>query len=126
VFSTLNGDTPETFELSPFDAVDLVQSRIAAGTVDLVVCENFTPRVGIRTWEPDALKTIGALEFVCHAANRPFELQMPADAKRFVTNEKLAKLGWRAPSKGGHADDALRHLVLALVKHDYLNTEVLL
>jgi hypothetical protein len=104
-------------ERDPWDAVDL-----ACGSgADLVVCESFVPRPGVRTWQPEALETIGALRYVCDRAGVPFETQSPADAKRFSNNRKLELLGWRKPTPGGHADDAARHLLLAAVRHGVID-----
>lgn len=107
-----NGFSSREFA-DPFQAVDFVR----CWPPDLVACESFTPRAGIRTWEPEALYVIGALKFACSLTGAAFELQSPAQAKRFGTNEKLAALGWRRPTAGGHADDAARHLLLAAVRH---------
>lgn len=92
----------------------------------LVVCESWTPRPGIRTFQPEALESIGACRYLCWKSDIPFELQQPAEAKRFATNEKLATLGWRRPGPGGHADDAARHLLVAAVKHGLIDPAVFL
>lgn len=46
------------------------------------------------------------------------EFQTPAQAKSLATNKRLEALGWRRPSKGGHADDAARHLFTYLHKNN--------
>ena len=116
------GTGPES--LSVFESTEMDRwSAVSEATdhVSLVVCESFVPRPGVRTWQPEALETIGALRYVCDRAGVPFETQAPAEAKRFSTNEKLAALGWRNPTKGGHADDAARHLLLAAVRHGVID-----
>ena len=90
-------------------------------SVDLVVCESFTPRPGVRTWQPASLESIGALRYICWRLGTEFKLQTPAEAKRFSTNAKLASIGWRHPTKGGHADDAARHLLLAAVRRGLID-----
>ena len=85
--------------------------------LDELVCEDF--RVG-----PQTLKTggdwrhptaaIGVLRYWCEKAGVPFVLQQPAEAKSFSSDARLRALGWYHPSRGGHANDALRHLVLRL------------
>ena len=102
-------------EFDPLQMVLRIEDLLPG--IDLVVCESFVPRPGIRTWQPEALETIGALRYICARSRTPFELQAPADAKRFSTNGKLQFLGWRNSSPGGHADDAARHLLLAAVQH---------
>jgi hypothetical protein len=119
---------PESFGSREFDRWGAV--RVVDGVAeifpmsarpDLVVCESFVPRPGVRTWQPEALETIGALRYVCDRAGVPFETQSPADAKRFSNNRKLELLGWRKPTPGGHADDAARHLLLAAVRHGVID-----
>lgn len=121
---TFPGKTmPRTYEVDPLDAPALVEIH----TPSVVVCESFVPRPGAKTWQPEALYTIGAVRYVAQAIlHAAFVLQTPADAKRFSTNDKLKKLSWRAPSKGGHADDALRHLLLYAVRAGLIDAEDLL
>ena len=113
-------------ELSPYDAVAFIDELLTQRDVAYVACESFVPRPGIRSWQPDAIETIGALRYLCHRTNTPFELQSPADAKRFSTNAKLERLGWRHPTRGGHADDALRHLLLLATRHRLIDAGTLL
>lgn len=59
----------------------------------------------------------GVAEYLAHKYGADYKTQTPSDAKRFSTNERLKKAGdgWYQPTKGGHLNDALRHLYLALV-----------
>src|SRR6185369_4617370 len=101
------------WEYPTLDALDAVYDEVMdASEQTLVVCESFIPRPGAKTWQPAAIESIGVLRWITNMYNIPFELQSPADAKRFSTNEKLGKLDWRRPSPGGHMDDAMRHLLL--------------
>ncbi len=93
---------------------------------DVIVCESFIPRPGAHTWQPDALYTIGALRYVANKIDAEFVLQSPADAKRFSTNDKLKRIGWYASSKGGHQNDALRHLLLLAIKRGWVPTEAVI
>ena len=111
-------------EREPIVALCAVEALLPI--TEFLICESFIPRPGIRTNQPEALEGIGALRFMAYKANVPFELQSPADAKRFSTNAKLERLGWRTPTKGGHADDALRHLLLGAVRHGLIDGEDLL
>lgn len=93
---------------------------------EAVVCESFIPRPGAKSWQPDALETIGALRYLALLHGWEFELQSPADAKKFSTNEKLKKLHWYVPGGEGHANDARRHLLLYAVRHQLISvTEAL-
>ncbi len=86
-------------------------ARVRAWAPQVVVCENFVPRAGPLTFQPEALRIIGGLEFWCaqHAAD--FVLQTPAQAKGFGTAEKLKAVGWW-PKGLGHSQDAARHLLV--------------
>ena len=48
-------------------------------------------------------------------------MQSPSDAKRFSTNQRLKAADMWMPTKGGHANDAQRHLFMYLVKHGLVN-----
>lgn len=119
--ATLHGpDFFQSWEAPRWDVLRDIEAIIRGG-VGLIVCESFVPRPGVRSWQPDALETIGALRYICRRAGVTLETQAPADAKRFATNEKLAALGWRNPTPGGHTDDAARHLLLAAVRHGLID-----
>jgi len=109
---------PLTWQLSYDNALDFVGDLLESGTRITVVCESFIPRPGVRTWQPQALEAIGVVRYLARRADCPFELQSPADAKRFSTDQKLKKLGWYTPTEGGHVNDALRHLLLGRVRHE--------
>lgn len=81
-----------------------------------VVIESFniTSRTGQLSPQYDALYIIGATEFLCQVDKRHLFMQSPA-LKSFGSNNKLHTLGWYAPSRGGHANDANRHLLRHLV-----------
>ena len=120
------GQAPASWQLPADEAVDLVEEFLNGQPPALVVCESFIPRPGAKTWQPDAIETIGVLRHLCRWHRHRFELQAPADAKRFSTDAKLKRLGWYQPTEGGHANDAIRHLLLALVKHNGIDLGVLL
>jgi len=117
-----------SWELETLEALAAVEQFASAprGSPRAVVCESWTPRPGIRTFQPEALESIGAARYLCWQYHVPFTLQSPADAKRFATNAKLKILGWRNPSPGGHADDAARHLMVYAVQHGLVDPAVFL
>lgn len=93
---------------------------------DVIVAERFTiNQQTIRhSQQTTALEVIGFLRYVAHREGVPFVLQTPADAKRFAQvgsskDARLDKLGWTKKPKvqWDHANDALRHLCLYLVKN---------
>lgn len=89
----------------------------------LVVVERFTITANTlqKAREPDALYIIGALKLLAHKYGIDFELQSPGDAKRFCTDARLKKAGWWKSTPGGHANDAARHLFLALAKRGLID-----
>lgn len=86
--------------------------------VSAIVIESFTINAGTHKKDPvaiyDTLYIIGAVHFVARAKNIPVVMQSPQKAKSFGTDDKLRRLGWYNPSKGGHQNDAVRHLVTYL------------
>lgn len=118
-------NVPATWEYSALEAVRFLDDFLgmAGSTKAIVVCESFVPRPGTRTWQPDALEVIGALRYLSEKHSHVFELQSPAQAKAFSTDDKLKRIGWYTPTKGGHANDAVRHMLLAVVRHGEFDKE---
>lgn len=84
-----------------------------AGRGLMVVGELFTPRKGALTQQLDAVYINGAWEAECYEQGWGFKLQTPAEAKAFVSNEKLKRVGWYTVGMD-HGRDATRHLLLWL------------
>ncbi len=91
--------------------------KVRSWTPDIIVCENFIPRAGALTFQPEALRIIGYLEGWASAAGCGFVLQFPAQAKSFGTAAKLKAVGWW-PKGLGHAQDAARHLLVYICTND--------
>jgi hypothetical protein len=83
----------------------------------VLIVEDWTVRGDTHrfTRQDDPHRIIGALDYLAYTHDVPMRLQTPAEAKRFATNDKLRALGWYEGGEG-HADDAARHLLVALVK----------
>lgn len=90
--------------------------------LNVVVCEDFriTGQTAKKSPQADALKIIGALDYLCFKHEVQFVLQTPADAKRFATDSRLKKAGMWTPGRK-HANDAARHLFLWLCRKGLLN-----
>lgn len=59
-----------------------------------------------------SLELIGAMKYLVYGAGWPeLKLQTPQVAKAFATDAKLKLMGWWTPGRGGHANDASRHLL---------------
>jgi hypothetical protein len=86
-----------------------------------VVCERFviTPQTGKNSQAPYSLEQIGVLKHLCREDGYGAEnisLQAPVDAKSMFPNPTLQKLGTWHKGGEGHANDAIRHALLKLVK----------
>lgn len=104
-------------------------SLIANEGPDLIVCEKFTITAGTakksRGGSNEAIELIGVARYAAWNHGVNFEEQMPSDAKNFCSDVKLRRLSWYVPGPD-HARDALRHLVLAGVRHGVLDPATLI
>lgn len=74
-----------------------------------------------------SLELLGMARGFCALANATFiDPQSPADAKKFSTDAKLKRIGWWTPTKEGHANDAVRHLLLYGVRAGLIDPRRLL
>ena len=100
-----------------------VHDRVRFKAPDALVCEGFVIRSNTSKLDAGAFSLttdlIGACRLLAHQAGIPFVRQTPAEAKSFATDDKLRRLGWYRPTKGGHANDASRHLLTFLAKQNY-------
>ena len=86
-----------------------------------VVCERFTINAQTvrNSQAPYSLEQIGVLKHLCRINRYDPEkivFQSPADAKNMFPNPTLKKLGTWHVGGEGHANDAMRHALLRLVK----------
>jgi len=103
-------------EFDPF--VRYVVTLAEEDQLHVIVCERYTitGETLKKSRQSASLEVIGFLKSVGVVYDIPVILQTPADAKRFATDAKLTAAGWKLPSTQDHANDALRHLMLYLVK----------
>lgn len=101
-----------------FDLYALLREWSSGGMIPEIVVEEWTVRADTAklSTQVDPHRIIGYVEGLAQHNGWPFSLQTPAQAKSFGTDSKLAKLGWSATTKGGHARDAARHLLTYLVR----------
>jgi len=92
----------------------------------VVVIERFVINVKTvgNSQAPWSLELIGVARYLAAKHNCEFVIQTPADAKRFMSDERLKNLGWWQKGKV-HANDALRHLGLYLVTRKLMCVDVL-
>lgn len=86
----------------------------APGTVDLTT-ERFTVNANTHkktaaTWSLELIGAMKAIGLMYSAP--PVVLQNVSDAKAFSTDAKLRSAGWFQSTKGNHANDAARHMMM--------------
>lgn len=99
----------EWSELRQRAAVD--KAAELSGIANVVVCERWVPRGGALSFKPYSLELIGWARGLCWQRNIPFVLQPAAMKNQFHTAalEQFPAVG--RGSKGGHARDALAHVI---------------
>jgi hypothetical protein len=98
-------------------AVRQVHDALARGVLTTVVMEAYviTASTLRKSRVTAPLDVIGAVRYLCELYQVPLEMQTAAEAKSFVSNDRLRAAGWY--EKGlDHGRDATRHLLLYLVR----------
>lgn len=95
-----------------------------------VTCERFliSAKTAQNSQAPWSLEEIGVLKHLCRENNydpASIVLQAPADAKSMFPNPALKRLGTWHVGGGGHANDAIRHALLRLVKAGWIPRRLL-
>ena len=83
-----------------------------------VVCERFVISSGTVRKAKDAhwaLEIIGVSRWMAKRYGRPYKMQSISDAQGFAPDKWLREAGWYVPGRP-HANDAIRHLTLALAE----------
>jgi len=101
--------------------IDIALHQWRAYDSFMVVCERFTitAQTVRNSQAPYSLEQIGILKHMCRTSGYAPEnitFQAPVDAKTMFTNESLKKIGTWHKGGEGHANDAIRHALLKLVK----------
>jgi hypothetical protein len=111
-----------------FETLDYVQQAChrywEAGQIDglTLVWETFTitQQTATNTQAPWSLEAIGAMRFLARRYGIATHTQLPVEAKKFATMNRLKHQGWWKSTPGGHCNDALRHLYLYLANRHVL------
>lgn len=107
----------------------LLEQKILYDECDLVVCERFTIGPSTRgkstRGSNEAIELIGLTRYFCSKQDVPFEEQAPADAMSFVPDSRLRMIGWYKTGED-HQRDAMRHCLLAGVRHEVVKPEWLI
>lgn len=112
-------------EVQPEDFAKVVQESLGYNKNPLeefyVACESFTinAQTAKNSQAPWSLENIGVLKHLCREANYPVDkiaFQAPVNAKNMFPNPTLKTLETWHRGGDGHANDAIRHALLRLVK----------
>ena len=107
--------------------IDTALRELGGENVDVVV-EKFTitSQTGKKSQQPWSLEVTGMCRLLAfmHKAGA-ITLQTPADAKSFSSNTRLRDLDLWHVGGGGHANDALRHVVLRLTRTGWRDSRLL-
>jgi hypothetical protein len=124
MWGTTDDEVPRADQLPMTLFLSTAEALMDRGSFDTVVVEDYLITAatlrktrGELNW---SLEQLGVLRWLARKYELRFVTQRPADAKRFATDEKLRRLGWYRSTPGGHANDALRHLLLYLANADRL------
>lgn len=95
-----------------------------------VACESFVINAQTvrNSQAPWSLENIGVLKYLCHLNGydkQNISFQAPVNAKTMFPNEALKVLNLWHKGGDGHANDAIRHALLRLVKAGWKPVELL-
>lgn len=101
----------------------LAQAAVAPSVK--VVCERFIINAATvrNSQAPYSLEQIGVLKHLCRESGYDPEniwMQNPVDAKNMFPNQALKKIGTWHVGGEGHANDAIRHGLLSLVRSRWI------
>lgn len=90
----------------------------------IIAVEKYTITIATakKSQQPYSLWCIGAVAWALGIQDKsgPIKVQTPADAKHFTSNDQLRTLGLWHRGGAGHANDALRHTVLAAARTGWI------
>ncbi len=120
-------ETPEILfsdEVQPENYADAIVKGLSyreEASTFRVVCERFVinSQTAKNSQAPYSLEQIGILKHLCRTNDYAVDFimfQAPVDAKSMFPNPTLKKIGIWHRGGDGHANDALRHGLLALVR----------
>lgn len=80
-----------------------------------------TARTATLSQQHDALEIIGVARYLAWKHDCQELLLQPTNTKKFSTDKRLKAMGWWHKGGGGHANDALRHLMGYLVSIGWMD-----
>lgn len=129
-FNTAYPDSFQSWQADRNDFVDIIVPYLEKTGDRLdIACESYVLTSGtMRTSRSDenwSIEQIGVLRHWARRHGHHFELQTAGNAKKFSTDAKLKDIGWWKPGNG-HANDAARHVLLYVARHEMATLERLL
>ena len=120
----------EVNERDFFTTVDIAMTGWRNYESFAVVCERFTitAQTVRNSQAPFSLEQIGVLKHTCRMRgykDEDIKFQAPVDAKTMFPNDKIKKVGIWHKGGEGHANDAIRHGLLRLVKTGWIPKQLL-
>jgi hypothetical protein len=114
-------------EVTDTEFYDKIAGLIAHESTHVVI-EKFTitTETGKLTEAPWSLEHIGIVKYWCYKLDKELNIQTPAEAKDFATNEKLKAVDFWHVGGEGHANDSLRHAMVWIVNRNRKWTRKLL
>lgn len=108
----------------------LVAFKEKADSEFIVACESFVINAQTvrNSQAPWSLENIGVLKYICRINDYdPLKIafQAPVNAKTMFPNQALQRIGIWHRGGDGHANDAIRHALLRLVKAGWKPVELL-
>lgn len=117
----------ETYELDQMEVCEWLEGINGQEDVEIVFEKFFiTTETGKKNDVHYSLEIIGVIRYFAWKYQIPLYSQSPSDAKNFCDNKRLKNVDLWHVGGEGHAKDALRHLVLHLVKNRNWRPEGLL
>ncbi len=121
VYNTVSGAF-ETHEVSFWiSAVDFVLKLYEKG--DVVCLERFVINAATakKTPELSALNANATIEWFLFQQDQAPVFELPVTAKKLISDDALRNVGWYRATKGGHSNDATRHLLVYMLKNKLID-----
>lgn len=120
---TPGGESLEQWQVQDqFEVLDTVRNLLALRSDAVLVCEDFNIGGTRDRSSNKTIELIGGLRLIARDFGAAFVLQSPSEAKSFVTDAKLRRVGWWKVGLE-HSRSATRHLLLYLAKNKLIDLQ---
>ena len=115
----------ESLELEQMPLSAYVEEKLRYAHEYDIVMERYVIGEADAPWSLEVIGSVRYLQWK-QTGSDYVELQTPADAKSFCDNDRLRALGFWHVGGAGHANDAIRHGVLYMVREYFWHSPKLL